>query len=141
MMRLGTSSGGSFNPTREISYVRESQERSWIQKKIYLMSQVNTQQLWRHITIPVLALYGGHDLNVPAAKKVSALDQELKKAGNLNYTIKVFPNADHYGFETSKALMTVAELRRVDRHVDGCFSPPLDYVLRHVVLRHVAVRR
>jgi pimeloyl-ACP methyl ester carboxylesterase len=112
-------------------YVAEPEERSWAQKKLYLMSQVDTLQLWRRITIPVLALYGGRDLNVPAARNIAALDDALKNAGNRDYKIKLFPNANHNGLETDKARLSPDEQRYLQRLVPGIFTDRLNWVLSH----------
>jgi hypothetical protein len=65
--------------------VAEPEKRSWAQKKLYLMSQVDTPKLWRQITIPVFASYGGKDLNVPAARNIAALEEALQSAGNRDF--------------------------------------------------------
>jgi Xaa-Pro aminopeptidase/pimeloyl-ACP methyl ester carboxylesterase len=113
-------------------YVAEPENRTWAQKKLYLMSQVDTVELWRQITIPVLALYGGQDLNVPAEKNVIALDAALKSAGNRDYTIRVFPNANHDGLDAGKAPLTYDQFRHLQRYAAGYFSTQLDWVLHHV---------
>ena len=95
------------------------------------MSQLDTLSLWRRVTIPVLALYGGKDLNVPAEKNVIALESALKSAGNRDYTIKVFPNANHDGLDTDKAVLTDDQLRYLQRYVPGYFSTQLNWVLSH----------
>jgi dienelactone hydrolase len=64
------------------------------------MARLRSSDFWRHVKIPVLALYGGKDLNVPAARNVAALTQELADAGNRDYTIKVVADANHDGFES-----------------------------------------
>jgi pimeloyl-ACP methyl ester carboxylesterase len=112
-------------------YVAEPEQRSWAQKKLYLMSQVDTLQLWRRTTIPVLALYGGRDLNVPAARNVAALDEALRHAGNRDYKIKLFPNANHNGLETDKARLSPDEERYLHRHAPGIFTARLEWVLSH----------
>jgi uncharacterized protein len=92
-------------------YVREPEQRGWPQKRFYLMTRVKSSELWRHVTTPVLALYGGKDLNVPAARNVSALNQELTEAGNKDFTVKLFPNANHDGLETDNAVSSDEEVR------------------------------
>jgi pimeloyl-ACP methyl ester carboxylesterase len=116
-------------------YVSEPAKRGWAQKKLYLMSQIDTPQLWRRITVPVLALYCGKDLNVPAAKNISALDEALKIAGNRDYTIKLFPNADHNGLDTDKAVLTGDDFRYLQKLAPGALSARLDWVLNHVAPR------
>jgi len=113
--------------------VRESLDRNTFEhKKTYLMSQIMTRQLWGRITMPVLALYGGHDTNVPAAKNVEALKAELTRAHNPDCTITVFPTADHDGFETKHARLTATEMRYLDRLIPGVFDAELDWVLKRI---------
>ena len=65
----------------------------------------------------MLALYGGKDLNVPAARNVTALNQELTEAGNRDFTIKTFPDANHDGFETTNPMLDGEQMRYVRRLV------------------------
>jgi pimeloyl-ACP methyl ester carboxylesterase len=116
-------------------FVQEPLERGWRQKRLPLMCQTRTRPLWGKITIPVLALYGGNDTSVPAAKNVAALNTELTKANNPDYTIEVFPNADHDGFETERAVLSDTEMRYLDRLVPGYLDKELDWVLTHTTRR------
>jgi pimeloyl-ACP methyl ester carboxylesterase len=113
-------------------FVGVPRERGPAQKKLYLMARIRSSELWRQVKIPVLALYGGKDLNVPAAKNVAALTEELNEAGNRDYTIKVFPDANHDAFETPKALMDDEERRYVKRLVPGYLEVTINWVLAHV---------
>lgn len=47
------------------------------------------------VTSPVLAFFGEDDLLVPAQKSAELYEQYLSQAGNKNFKIVVFPNADH----------------------------------------------
>jgi CubicO group peptidase (beta-lactamase class C family)/pimeloyl-ACP methyl ester carboxylesterase len=116
-------------------YVAEPEKRSWAQKKLYLMSQVDTPKLWQQITIPVFASYGGKDLNVPAARNIAALEEALQSARNRDYRIKLYPNINHNGFETDSAVLTADQQRYLQRLPPGIFSDRLDWVLSHVRLR------
>ena len=113
-------------------YVAEPEKRSWAQKRLYLMSQVDTPKLWRQIRIPVFASYGGKDLNVPAARNIAALEEALHFAGNRDYRIKLYPNINHNGFETDSALLTADQHRYLQRLPPVIFSDRLEWVLRHV---------
>jgi uncharacterized protein len=50
---------------------------------------------WAQITLPVLAVYGGKDLQVNAAQNAPALEAALLEAGNEDYTIVTLPDANH----------------------------------------------
>jgi len=52
--------------------------------------------LWETTTIPVLALYGGKDVNVPARESAKMLKRALRRAGNRVSTVKLYPDADHH---------------------------------------------
>ena len=47
------------------------------------------------LTCPVLSIYGECDASVPVAKSVEVFKEALEEAGNTDYTIKVFPKANH----------------------------------------------
>ena len=47
------------------------------------------------VTCPVLSIYGECDVSVPVAKSVEVFEAALEEAGNVDYTIKVFPKANH----------------------------------------------
>ena len=47
------------------------------------------------VSCPVLAIFGEGDTVVPVNDSISVFEEALKKAGNKDYTIKVFPAANH----------------------------------------------
>jgi fermentation-respiration switch protein FrsA (DUF1100 family) len=49
----------------------------------------------RRVTVPVLALFGEKDLQVPPALNREPMVQALEAAGNKDYTIRVLPEANH----------------------------------------------
>jgi pimeloyl-ACP methyl ester carboxylesterase len=53
------------------------------------------------VTIPVLAIVGEKDLQVPPKENLSLIEAALKKAGNKNYTIMLMPGLNHL-FQTAK---------------------------------------
>ncbi|GHA75480.1 alpha/beta hydrolase [Pontibacter akesuensis] len=55
----------------------------------------------RQLKMPVLALNGSKDLQVPAQRNLSATEKALKAAGNRKYTIKELPNLNHL-FQTAE---------------------------------------
>jgi uncharacterized protein len=54
----------------------------------------------RKLKMPVLALNGSKDLQVPAAPNLAATEKALKAAGNKRYTIKELPGLNHI-FQTA----------------------------------------
>ena len=55
----------------------------------------------RKVHVPVLAINGEKDLQVPAKEDLEAIDLALKDAGNRDYKIVLLPNMNHL-FQTSK---------------------------------------
>ena len=55
----------------------------------------NAAGYWEKVTVPVLVVYGEKDLYTPVSQSISNIDQALKKAGNRDYAIIVFPRATH----------------------------------------------
>ena len=96
------------------------------------MAQVKSSDFWRKVKVPVLALYGGKDLNVPAAKNITALTHELTSAGNKDFTIKLFPDANHDGLETTDSMLDGEQARYLKRIVPGLVSTQMTWVLSHV---------
>ena len=47
------------------------------------------------VTVPVLALNGEKDLQVPPQENLAAIEAALKKGGNTDFTTKEFPNLNH----------------------------------------------
>jgi len=47
------------------------------------------------VTIPVLALFGGKDLQVPVKQNEAPMREALMKAGNTHYKIRTFDDANH----------------------------------------------
>jgi uncharacterized protein len=58
----------------------------------------------RKITLPVLALNGELDAQVPADMNLGAIEAALKQAGNKNYTVTRLPKLNHL-FQTAKTGM------------------------------------
>ncbi|MCI0487127.1 MAG: alpha/beta hydrolase [Blastocatellia bacterium] len=51
--------------------------------------------VWKKVSVPVLALWGERDTIVPAEKSRAIIERALKEGGNKEYTLKIFPQADH----------------------------------------------
>jgi uncharacterized protein len=50
---------------------------------------------WARVTVPVLALFGGLDLQVPEAGNRERMEEALATAGNADVTVVTFPTANH----------------------------------------------
>ncbi len=51
--------------------------------------------VWEKVRVPVLSVWGALDSLVPAEKSRASLEHALRKGGNKNYTLKIFPTAGH----------------------------------------------
>ena len=50
---------------------------------------------WSTLNVPVLLLYGGADQRVPAAESARRIEAALRRAGNRDVTVRIYPDADH----------------------------------------------
>jgi pimeloyl-ACP methyl ester carboxylesterase len=51
--------------------------------------------VWAKVRVPVLSMWGELDLLVPAETSRAILARALRKGGNRDYTLKIFPGASH----------------------------------------------
>lgn len=70
---------------------REAIGETWWRK---IMDYDPTEH-WRLVRAPTLALYGECDDSSPAKESARRIGDALEKAGNRDYTIKLFPMANH----------------------------------------------
>ena len=81
--------------------------------------------VWENVTCPVLAVFGGMDTAISVEENKTRLERALKKGKKRDYTIKVFPKANH--------LMQVAETGRAGanserQYVTGYFETMIAWV-------------
>lgn len=55
----------------------------------------DASESWRRVTVPVLAFYGGLDVQVDVQQNRGALERALSEAGNDDVTVQVWPRANH----------------------------------------------
>jgi fermentation-respiration switch protein FrsA (DUF1100 family) len=53
------------------------------------------------VTCPVLALYGGKDIQVPADGNAEAVERALNAGGNRDYRVETVPELNHV-FQTAR---------------------------------------
>lgn len=76
----------------EIAHVQAAQMSSpWMK---YFLANDPTDYL-KKIKIPVLALNGSHDIQVPAEENIAAIKNALQTAGNKKVTTHIFPGLNH----------------------------------------------
>jgi len=69
----------------------DAMERPWMK---YFLTYDPAPTLEK-VSVPVLALFGGLDTQVAAEPNRAAVTAALERGGNKDYTVKVFPDANH----------------------------------------------
>lgn len=62
---------------------------------------------WRSVSVPILAVWGGRDHNVPVEESRAALAKVLRQSGNRSATLIVIPDANHDLAPTGLGRVTV----------------------------------
>jgi pimeloyl-ACP methyl ester carboxylesterase len=82
------------------------------------------------VKVPVLALFGGLDLQVPAEENRAAIEKALTEGGNKDFTLKTFPNANHlYQEAVTGSPSEYAKLK--PEFVPGFLDTISDWILAH----------
>jgi pimeloyl-ACP methyl ester carboxylesterase len=88
---------------------------------------------WEKTTIPVLAIYGGNDIQVPADQSIPPLETALKKAGNKDYKVVTLPDANHLFQKASTG--AISEYSTLDPVLTPDLIPAMvDWLKTHVTL-------
>lgn len=82
----------------------------------------------KRVRCPVLAIFGGLDLLVPAGKNRAVWESALKAAGNRDDSIRLFPAGDHLLWEAGKG--TMREMPGLKRFVPGYAEAITEWVLK-----------
>lgn len=86
---------------------------------------------WAQTTVPVLAVFGGKDVQVDAEQNAPALEAALAEAGNEDYEIVIFPNANHLFQEAETGALS--EYGSLPNEFTPDFLPTIiDWLLDHV---------
>lgn len=101
-------------------YVEPDPRDNYWWKRAPLIANFDPVPLWERTRIPVLAVYGELDRNAPAPPNAAALERALRKAGNKNYMIKVFPKANHEFMEAKTGFLD--ESLYLQKYVPGFFD-------------------
>lgn len=89
------------------------------------------------VKIPVLAMNGDLDENVPTKISVPILERALRKAGNADLTIVVLPKAGHNFFETDTPYGSGSEFARQKRYVPGFWDTMADWLRTRVSVKNL----
>lgn len=88
---------------------------------------------WAQTTVPVLGVFGGLDLQVPADQNAPALEAALEAAGNEDYSIVTLPDANH--LMQSATTGSPSEYGTLEQTFTPDFLPTVvDWVLEHVTI-------
>ena len=70
----------------------EAEIHSWLQWRNLDLDPIS---YWERIHVPVLAMFGERDDVVPVEASATRIEAALRRAGNKDITIKIFPKASH----------------------------------------------
>jgi alpha-beta hydrolase superfamily lysophospholipase len=84
-------------------YIGVPERNSWFRWWWTLVGNYDPKPLWEKTTIPVINVGGELDKNVPVEESVTRMEGALRKAGNRDFTVKVFPKANHSILVTSES--------------------------------------
>ena len=82
------------------------------------------------LKIPILLYWGGNDTYLPVAESIAVFKQAMAKAGNKNYTIKIFPKGRHDLVEGESGSPGISA--RLKSFPAGFWKIQTDWLLKHV---------
>jgi alpha-beta hydrolase superfamily lysophospholipase len=65
----------------------------WTFSKVF--ARYRPLESWAHVRVPVLLAYGAEDRRVPASESAARISATLRRSGNHDVTVRIFPGADH----------------------------------------------
>jgi len=110
----------------EMNEANRSRILDWIKREH--ASMFDPVPVWEKITVPVLVYGGELDRFVPTKESAVIIDRALKKSGNKDYTIKIFPGANHGLW----AVEPGDQAQRLNHQVHVKYL--IDWLLRHVTV-------
>jgi len=60
-----------------------------------LFGQYDPLAWWSRVKVPVLLVYGANDQRVPAEESAKRIAAALRRAGNKDVIVRLYPGADH----------------------------------------------
>jgi uncharacterized protein len=133
----------------------EAKKRKWF--KYFPLDQLPPKGdgTWRHIrqilkynpvpiletvTCPVLSIYGEMDQAVPVAESIKRTRKALEKAGNKDYTVKVFPKADHT-LESEQSKIEDGRSRQGEKYAPGYFETMSGWLTERLKMKSASENR
>ena len=87
------------------------------------------------VRVPVLAIIGEKDLQVPAKENLSLIEAALKKGGNKNYSVQVMPGLNHL-FQTAETGLP-SEYGTIEETISpGALRTISDWILKQISRRN-----
>lgn len=77
------------------SHVGIPEKDHWMRRWFPLVYTYDPAPDWAKVKVPVLNVLGELDKNVRVSENVPIMEQALRRGGNRDFTIKVFPKANH----------------------------------------------
>lgn len=93
----------------------------------HLINDYDPVPYWAKISRPVLAILGELDTNTPVSETVTILERSFKNAKNSDFTVRVFPKAEHTLFGRPEKGQW-----RWPRFADGYLDAMTAWLLKHV---------
>lgn len=82
------------------------------------------------LKVPILAIWGDKDTYLPVAESVAAFKQAMERAGNKNYIVKIYPNANHSLLEHKTGSPSTGGTEK--KFVAGVWKLETDWLLKQV---------
>ena len=99
---------------------------NWRRRWFPLVLGFDPAPVWEKVKSPVLNVMGGLDSNVKVSENAPIMEQAFKKGGNKDFTIKIFPKANH-------AIMVMEGGR--PRLAPGYLDFMTDWLLKRVTIK------
>ncbi len=128
--------------TREIQAMNPAMPLKSLQRRyavvnaapVRSMMLANPADVFRQVTIPVLAMGAARDAQVPAAQNLAGVAAALAAGGNADFTVTVLPGLNH-SFQTCKSCLPAEQ-----GQLDETFSPAAlatmgDWIVRQALRR------
>jgi uncharacterized protein len=68
---------------------------SWLRDTCRFEFDLDQEAIWRQVHVPILAMYGQRDKQVPVAENSAKLTAAAEQSGNRNFTLVIYPGASH----------------------------------------------
>ncbi|MEM8963267.1 MAG: alpha/beta fold hydrolase [Acidobacteriota bacterium] len=91
---------GGFETEEEIEAAAQAAVAQTLSPWFRFFTDYDPRTALRNVDVPVLALWGGRDLQVDARQSLAEVGKALFEAGNLDVTLRTFPKANHL-FQTA----------------------------------------